>query len=61
MASLQQEVMQIGQAMYGKGGAPGAPGAPGGPEGEAGAGAPGASKGPGNDGDVIDAEFTDKK
>ena len=66
MEEVQQEAMQMGQAMYGQGGAEGAPGgAPGGdPSGmggdpSAGAGAgPGPSAGKGGD-DVIDAEFTD--
>eukprot|EP00195_Chlamydomonas_chlamydogama_P004650 CAMPEP_0202920352 /NCGR_PEP_ID=MMETSP1392-20130828/76811_1 /ASSEMBLY_ACC=CAM_ASM_000868 /TAXON_ID=225041 /ORGANISM="Chlamydomonas chlamydogama, Strain SAG 11-48b" /LENGTH=678 /DNA_ID=CAMNT_0049613843 /DNA_START=151 /DNA_END=2187 /DNA_ORIENTATION=- len=57
MESLQQVVMQMGQAMY-QGGAPGA-GA--GPQPGAGAGpAGGDAKKPGDD-NVIDAEFTDKK
>ena len=66
MDEVQQEAMQMGQAMYGQGGAEGAPGgAPGGdPSGmggdpSAGSGAgPGPSAGKGGD-DVIDAEFTD--
>jgi L1 cell adhesion molecule like protein len=54
MAALNQEVMQIGQAMYNQPGASGpTPDAEDGPT-------PGAgpAKGP-NDGDVIDADFTD--
>ncbi|CAN6344784.1 unnamed protein product [Urochloa humidicola] len=56
MAALNQEVMQIGQAMYNQ---PGAGAAGPTPDAEAGP-APGAgpAKGP-NDGDVIDADFTD--
>ena len=54
MEELQQEAMQMGQAMYSQGGA-----APGGPEGAApGGGAPGSEpKKGGNDDNVIDAEF----
>ncbi|RCV15795.1 hypothetical protein SEVIR_3G088800v4 [Setaria viridis] len=54
MAALNQEVMQIGQAMYNQPGAAGST-----PDAEAGP-TPGAgpAKGP-NDGDVIDADFTD--
>jgi heat shock protein 1/8 len=58
MESLQQEVMKIGQAMYGQG-QPGAEaGAPGA---GAGAGAGSSSSGKPGDDNVIDAEFTDKK
>lgn len=56
MAALNQEVMQIGQSVYGQQGAGGAPGS--GP-------VPGADAGPATgktpDGDVIDADFTDSQ
>ncbi|TVU51815.1 hypothetical protein EJB05_03260 [Eragrostis curvula] len=55
MAALNQEVLQIGQAMYNQPGADSAGPAPG-----ADAGAGPSSSG-GNDGDVIDADFTDSK
>jgi len=56
MEGLQQEVMKMGQAMYGQqGGAP--PGGPGGPGADAGAG----PKKEGGDDNVIDAEFSEKK
>ncbi|KAL6905911.1 hypothetical protein ACP4OV_003512 [Aristida adscensionis] len=60
MAALNQEVLQIGQAMYNQPGADGAgptPGAEAGPTPGAGPTSSG-GKGP-NDGDVIDADFTD--
>lgn len=56
MEELQTELMAVGQAVYSQGGAPGA-----GPEAAPGAeGAPGAGKGK-DDGNVVDAEFTDSK
>jgi len=54
MEALQQEAMQMGQAMYSQGGAPGDQ--PGAAPGGASAG-PDAGKRPGNDDNVIDAEF----
>jgi len=56
MEALNQEVMQIGQAMYNQtsGGGAGSTDA----EAEPGAGSTSSGKGP-NDGDVIDADFTD--
>ena len=57
MASLNQEVMQLGQSLYNQpGAAPGAGPAPGGE-----AGPTDSSSGKGPDGDVIDADFTDSK
>jgi heat shock 70kDa protein 1/2/6/8 len=56
MAALNQEVMQLGQSLYSQQGAPGAGPTPGA---DAGAGAAGASEKPADDGDVIDADFTD--
>ena len=50
IAALNQEVMQIGQSMYGQGAGPTGAGGPGGPDGP--------SKSAGAD-DVIDADFTD--
>ncbi|XP_043722923.1 stromal 70 kDa heat shock-related protein, chloroplastic [Telopea speciosissima] len=55
MATLNQEVMQLGQSLYNQPGSPGAGPAPGGETGPSDS----ASKGP--DGDVIDADFTDSK
>ena len=59
MEELQTELMAVGQAVYSQGGAPGAPEAAPGGEGPAGE-APGAGKGK-DDGNVVDAEFTDSK
>ncbi|KAJ6715534.1 HEAT SHOCK PROTEIN 70KDA [Salix viminalis] len=56
MATLNQEVMQLGQSLYNQPGA--APGAGPAPGGEAG---PSDSSSKGPDGDVIDADFTDSK
>jgi chaperone protein DnaK len=53
--SLQQELMQIGQAIYGSGGA----GAGAGPAQGAGESSPGAGKPGGDDAEVIDADFSD--
>ena len=59
MAALNQEVMQLGQSLYNQPGA-----APGGPA-PGGAGPDGPSEASGNkgpeEGDVIDADFTDSK
>ncbi|XP_066369657.1 stromal 70 kDa heat shock-related protein, chloroplastic-like [Miscanthus floridulus] len=55
ISALNQEVMQIGQSLYSQQGAPGAGPAPG-----ADASAGSAEK-PGDEGDVIDADFTDSK
>lgn len=56
MAALNQEVMQLGQSLYNQpGGAGPAPGA----TGDAGPSAGSSEKG--QDGDVIDADFTDSK
>ncbi|RWW68614.1 hypothetical protein BHE74_00023855 [Ensete ventricosum] len=60
MAALNQEVMQLGQSLYNQQGAAGAgpgPGAGAAPGADAGSSGP-SSKGPEN-GDVIDADFTD--
>lgn len=61
MEELQTELMAVGQAVYSQGGAPGGPeaapggaGPAGGPAGEA----PNKGK---DDGNVVDAEFTDSK
>ncbi len=51
--ALQKEVLEMGQAIYSKGGAAGGPPPPGGPD----AGAPGADSGKKKDDNVIDAEF----
>jgi chaperone protein DnaK len=59
MAALNQEVMQLGQSLYNQPGAGAAPGADAGPTPGADAG-PASGKGPDN-GDVIDADFTDSK
>lgn len=61
MAALNQEVMQLGQSLYNQpgAGAGAAPGADAGPTPGADAG-PATGKGPDN-GDVIDADFTDSK
>ena len=60
MDKLQEEVMAMGQSMYGQPGAEGAAG-PGGPgAGGPGAGA-GAGAGPKPDDDVIDADFSENK
>lgn len=56
MAALNQEVMQLGQSLYSQPGAAGAGPAPG-----AGAGSSDSSSETGQDGDVIDADFTDSK
>jgi heat shock protein 1/8 len=56
MEALNQEVMQIGQAMYNQTSAGGAGSTD--AEAEPGAGSTSSGKGP-NDGDVIDADFTD--
>jgi molecular chaperone DnaK (HSP70) len=58
LAALNQEVMQLGQSLYQQQGAPGAGPTPGadGPDGSA-----ASSEKPGDDGDVIDADFTDSK
>ncbi|KAL6619477.1 hypothetical protein ACP70R_034616 [Stipagrostis hirtigluma subsp. patula] len=58
LSALNQEVMQLGQALYSQQGAPGAGPAPGA---DAAAGSAGASEKPGDEGDVIDADFTDSK
>ncbi|CAH1443729.1 unnamed protein product [Lactuca virosa] len=64
MAALNQEVMQLGQSLYnqpgGGGGAPGAGAAPGGEASEP-SSSSSSGKGPGPEGDVIDADFTDSK
>eukprot|EP00897_Mesotaenium_endlicherianum_P000527 jgi/Mesen1/10475/ME000083S09982 len=62
MNALQQEVMQLGQSIYGQGGAPGADAPPGSEGAAPGAGGPSAG-GPSSGGsdDVIDADFTDSK
>lgn len=58
MAALNQEVMQLGQSLYNQpGAAPGAGAAPGGADGPSEASG---NKGP-DEGDVIDADFTDSK
>lgn len=59
MASLNQEVMQLGQSLYNQPGAGAAPGA--GPAPGDSAGPSESSSGKGPDGDVIDADFTDSK
>ena len=60
MAALNQEVMQLGQSLYNQPGAGGA-GADGpAPGADANASGPATTKGP-EDGDVIDADFTDSK
>ncbi len=60
MEAVQQEAMALGQAVYGQQQAGGA--APGGGEQQqAGGAAGGSSSGPTANGDVIDAEFEDKK
>ena len=56
MAALNQEVMQLGQSLYNQPGAAGPGSAPGADAGSAGP----STKGPDN-GDVIDADFTDSK
>lgn len=56
MAALNQEVMQLGQSLYSQPGAAGSGPAPG-----AGAGTSDSSSENGQDGDVIDADFTDSK
>jgi hypothetical protein len=57
ISALNQEVMQIGQSLYSQQGAPGAgPGSA-----DASAGSAGTSEKPGDEGDVIDADFTDSK
>ncbi|PWZ24468.1 Stromal heat shock-related protein, chloroplastic [Zea mays] len=58
ISALNQEVMQIGQSLYSQQGAPGA--GPGPADASAGSAA-GTSEKPGDDGDVIDADFTDSK
>jgi len=58
LAALNQEVMQLGQSLYQQQGAPGAGPTPGGDEA---ASSEGASEKPGDEGDVIDADFTDSK
>jgi heat shock 70kDa protein 1/2/6/8 len=58
IAALNQEVMQLGQSLYNQPGAAG-PGAGAGPTPGTDAG-PASGKGPDN-GDVIDADFTDSK
>lgn len=58
MAALNQEVMQLGQSLYNQPGAGAAPGAGPTPGAEAG---PSDSSSKGQDGDVIDADFTDSK
>lgn len=58
MAALNQEVMQLGQSLYNQPGAGAAPGAGPTPGAEAGASD---SSNKGQDGDVIDADFTDSK
>ncbi|ONM07983.1 Heat shock 70 kDa protein 6 chloroplastic [Zea mays] len=58
MSALNQEVMQIGQALYSQQGAPGA--GPGAADASS-AGSAGTSEKPGDGGDVIDADFTDSK
>lgn len=59
MTALNQEVMQLGQSLYNQPGAGATPGADAGPTPGADAG-PASGKGPDN-GDVIDADFTDSK
>lgn len=54
MEKLQQDMMAIGQAMYGGQAAPGAPEDP-----QAAGGAAGGAQQPGGKDDVIDAEFTE--
>ncbi|KAG2627723.1 hypothetical protein PVAP13_3KG262102 [Panicum virgatum] len=56
LSALNQEVMQLGQSLYSQQGAPGAGPAPGA---DATAGSAGSK--PGDEGDVIDADFTDSK
>lgn len=58
ISALNQEVMQIGQALYSQQGAPGA--GPGAADASS-AGSAGTSEKPGDGGDVIDADFTDSK
>ena len=59
LAALNQEVMQLGQALYSQQGAPGAGPTPGA---DAAAGSAGPSEKPGGEeGDVIDADFTDSQ
>ena len=58
ISALNHEVMQIGQSLYSQQGAPGA--GPGPADASAGSAA-GTSEKPGDDGDVIDADFTDSK
>lgn len=61
MTTLNQEVMQLGQSLYNQPGAAGA-GAGAGPASADGAGSSAESPGKGPDnGDVIDADFTDSK
>jgi hypothetical protein len=57
---LQKEVMNLGAAVYGQGGAQQQPGAGAAPGGGAAGGAAGGSSGKGDDG-VIDAEFEEKQ
>lgn len=57
--ALQQEIMQIGQAIYGSGGAGADPSQP--ASGPAGGTSPGAGKSGGDDAEVIDADFSDSK
>lgn len=56
--ALQQEIMQIGQAIYGSGGAGADPSQP---ASGAGGTSPGAGKSGGDDADVIDADFSDSQ
>jgi heat shock 70kDa protein 1/2/6/8 len=58
LSALNQEVMQLGQSLYSQQGAQGAGPAPGA---DATAGSAGSSEKPGDEGDVIDADFTDSK
>ena len=60
MAALNQEVMQLGQSLYNQPGAGGPGAAAGGPAPGSDASGPSSTKGP-EDGDVIDADFTDNK
>ena len=58
MAALNQEVMQLGQSLYGQPGTPGDGPTPGADAGAS--GSTGKSSG-GDDGDVIDADFSESK
>ncbi|CAN6346919.1 unnamed protein product [Urochloa humidicola] len=58
LSALNQEVMQLGQSLYSQQGAPGAGPTPGA---DATAGSAASSEKPGDEGDVIDADFTDSK